>query len=205
LSGASSLYILPLLSSHRESRVDAILTSLGLVFLAEIGDKTQILALLLAARFQRPWPVIGGMVAAVILNHALAVGLGFVVADQIPANWLRWAVAFMFIAMAVWLLIPDKAELGENEARRRNAFVASLIAFFFAEMGDKTQIATIALAARYHSMVTVMIGSSIGMLLADAPVIWFGEKITKRIPGKLLHRVSAILFALFGVGVLLDW
>ncbi len=185
--------------------MDAILTSLGLVFLAEIGDKTQILALLLAARFQRPWPVIGGMVTAVILNHALAVGLGFVVADQIPASWLRWAVAALFLAMAVWLLIPDKATLGETEARQRNAFVASLVAFFIAEMGDKTQIATIALAARYHSMVAVMIGSSIGMLLADAPVIWFGEKITKRIPATLLHRVSAVLFAFFGFAVLMDW
>jgi putative Ca2+/H+ antiporter (TMEM165/GDT1 family) len=201
LSGAFQVYILPPLSLRRESRVDAILTSLGL----EIGDKTQILALLLATRFQRPWPVIGGMIMAVIANHALAVGLGFEVADHIPAGWLRWAVAVMFLAMAVWLLIPDKAELGESQMRERNAFVASLVAFFIAEMGDKTQIATIALAARYHSMLLVMIGSSIGMLLADAPVIWFGEKITRRIPGTLLHRVSAVLFAVFGVGVLLDW
>jgi putative Ca2+/H+ antiporter (TMEM165/GDT1 family) len=185
--------------------LDAILTSLGLVFIAEIGDKTQILALLLAARFQRPWAVIGGMIVAVILNHALAVGLGFVVADTIPAAWLHWAVAIMFIAMAVWLLVPDTAELSESRDRQRNAFLASLIAFFIAEMGDKTQIATIALAARYHSMLLVMIGSSIGMLLADAPVIWFGEKITQRIPGKLLRRVSAALFAVFGIAVFAGW
>ncbi len=185
--------------------MDAILTSLGLVFIAEMGDKTQILALLLAARFQWPWPVIGGMVAAVLLNHTLAVGVGFVVADRIPAGWLRWAVAVMFIAMAAWLLIPDKAELSDSQGRQRNAFVASLVAFFIAEMGDKTQIATIVLAARFHSMVLVMIGSSIGMLLADAPVIWFGEKITQRIPGKLLRRVSAALFAIFGIAVFAGW
>ena len=185
--------------------LDAILTSLGLVFLAEIGDKTQILALLLASRFQRPWPIIGGMIVAVLLNHALAVGLGFIVADHVSADWLRWAVALSFIAMAAWLLVPDTAALSEKLGRRSNAFVASMVAFFIAEMGDKTQIATSALAARFHSLALVLIGSSVGMLLADAPVIWFGEKITRRIPGRLIHRISAALFAVFGIAVFAGW
>ncbi len=157
-----------------------------------MGDKTQILALLLAARFQRPWPVIGGMAVAVLLNHVLAGIVGVVVADQIPADWLKWGVALMFIAMAAWLLVPDTARLADRQGREQNAFLASGVAFFIAEMGDKTQIATIALAARFHSLILVMIGSSIGMLVADAPVIWFGERITRRLPGVLLRRVSAL-------------
>ena len=185
--------------------MDAILTSLGLVFVAEMGDKTQILALLLAARFQKPWPLIGGMLVAVLLNHALAGILGVVVADEVPENWLRWGVAASFLAMAAWLLVPDKAELPERLAGERNAFLTALVAFFIAEMGDKTQIATIVLAARFHSLGLVMIGSSLAMLLADSPVIWFGERITRRLPGRLLRQISAGLFAAFGVAVVAGW
>ncbi|HEY1723517.1 MAG TPA: TMEM165/GDT1 family protein [Magnetospirillaceae bacterium] len=185
--------------------LDAILTSLGLVFLAEMGDKTQILALMLAARFQRPWPIIGGMVAAVLLNHVLAVGVGFIVADRVPADWLRWGVALSFILMAGWLLVPDAAQLSDRWGRQGNAFTASIVAFFIAEMGDKTQVATIALAARFHSISLVLIGSTVGMVLADAPVIWFGEKITQKIPSRLLRRVSAALFAVFGIAVFAGW
>jgi putative Ca2+/H+ antiporter (TMEM165/GDT1 family) len=195
-------------SPFRRPRVfilDAVLTSLGLVFLAEIGDKTQILALLLAARFRRPWPLIGGMIAAVLLNHALAVGVGFAMAERVPADWLRWGVAASFVAMGVWLLVPDTAALSARMGGERNAFLAALVAFFIAEMGDKTQIATIALAARFHSMVPVMIGSALGMTAADGPIIWFGETIAARIPGRLLRRVSASLFAAFGIAVFAGW
>jgi len=185
--------------------LDVILTSLGLVFVAEMGDKTQILALLLATRFRQPWSLIAGMLVAVLLNHALAGGIGFEVAARVPANWLHWGVAASFFAMAAWLLVPDHAELAARYSGARNAFLTALIAFFLAEMGDKTQIATVLLAARYHSLVLVMVGSSIGMLLADAPVIWFGERIMRRVPSRLLRRVSAALFAAFGVGVLAGW
>jgi putative Ca2+/H+ antiporter (TMEM165/GDT1 family) len=191
--------------SRASDPLDAILTSLGLVFIAEIGDKTQILALLLGARFQRPWPIVGGMLVAVLLNHALAGGLGVVVADLVPADWLRRGVAVSFLAMAVWLLVPDRHDLPANYDRRRNAFLTALVAFFIAEMGDKTQIATIALAARFDNLALVMIGSSIGMLAADAPVIWFGERITRRLPGRALRSASAALFAAFGAGVLIGW
>ncbi len=170
-----------------------------------MGDKTQLLALLMAARFQRPWPVFAGMVIAVVANHLLAVGLGVAIGDQIPEAWLPRLVAALFIAMAVWLLIPDKAELPGHHQRERNAFIASLVAFFIAEMGDKTQIATIALATRYQAVVPVLTGSAIGMILADAPVIWLGEKITHRLPARLLRRVSAALFAGFGIAVLAGW
>jgi putative Ca2+/H+ antiporter (TMEM165/GDT1 family) len=185
--------------------LDAILTSLGLVFVAEMGDKTQLLALLMAARFQRPWPIFAGMMVAVIANHLLAVGLGVAIGDQIPEAWLPRLVAALFIAMAAWLLVPDKADLPGHRQRERNAFIAALIAFFIAEMGDKTQIATIALAARFQSVPLVLIGSALGMILADAPVIWLGDKFTHRLPARLLRRISAALFAGFGIAVLAGW
>jgi len=185
--------------------LDAILTSLGLVFVAEMGDKTQLLALVLATRFKRPWPIIAGMLVAVLANHALAGGVGLALADRLPADWLRWAVAASFVIMAAWLLVPDTTPLADRIDPTRNAFVTALVAFFIAEMGDKTQIATVALAARYHSLGLVMIGSSLGMLGADAPVIFFGERITRRVPARLTRQGSAALFAAFGVAVLAGW
>jgi putative Ca2+/H+ antiporter (TMEM165/GDT1 family) len=200
-------------SSHRPpsspiSRVpalDAVLTSLGLVFLAEMGDKTQLLALILATRFKKPWPIIAGMLVAVLANHALAGGLGLALADHLPADWLRWGVAASFVAMARWMLVPDTAPLAEKIDARRNAFATALVAFFIAEMGDKTQIATITLAARYHSLGLVMIGSSLGMLAADAPVIFLGERIVRWLPARLARQGSAALFAAFGVATVAGW
>jgi putative Ca2+/H+ antiporter (TMEM165/GDT1 family) len=198
-------YPAPPAITNTSPTLDAILTSLGLVFVAEMGDKTQILALLLATRFRRPWALIAGMLIAVLLNHALAGGLGIALADRVPADWLRWGVAASFLAMAVWMLVPDKAALSDRYTGESNAFLTALVAFFIAEMGDKTQIATIALAARFDSLSLVMIGSSLGMLLADAPVIFFGERITRRVPGRLVRRISAALFTAFGLAILAGW
>ena len=185
--------------------LDAILTSLGLVFVAELGDKTQILALLLAARLRQPWTILGGMVLAVAANHLLAGGIGIALAQRMSPQHLRWVLALAFLAMAAWLLIPDKVDTPRHHPRERNVFLTALAAFFLAEMGDKTQIATVALAARFHSLALVMVGSTLGILAADAPVIWFGERITRRLPGVQLRRISAALFAGFGAAILAGW
>jgi len=170
-----------------------------------MGDKTQILALLLAARLQRPWPILVGMVLAVSANHLLAGGLGVALADRIPQDWMRWLLAGAFVIMAGWLLVPDAIRAPGEAWSERGAFLTSLVAFFLAEMGDKTQFATVALAARYHSVLPVLAGSTVGMVLADAPVIWFGERITRRIPRRTLRQTTAALFAGFGVAILAGW
>lgn len=184
--------------------MEAFLVSTGLVTLAEFGDKTQLLAFLLAARFRKPMPIIAGILCATLLNHALAGALGGWLSALAHPDILRWALGLSFIAMAVWMMIPDRMD--EDEARIAGGlgiFGATAFAFFLAEMGDKTQIATVALAAHYPSVMAVVIGTTLGMLLANVPAVFIGEKLAGRIPMKLLHGIAALIFAALGIATLL--
>ena len=180
--------------------MEAFLVSTAIVALAEMGDKTQLLALVLAARFRRPWPIVMGIFVATLLNHALAGATGAWVTTVLGPQVLRWVLAVSFIAMAVWMLIPDKLEDGDLEANPRwGVFGTTAIAFFLAEMCDKTQIATVMLAAQYSAWLWVVVGTTLGMLLANAPVVWLGERITRRVPLRTVHAVSAAVFLVLGV------
>ena len=184
--------------------MEALLASTGVVALAEIGDKTQLLAFLLAARFKKPLPIIAGILVATIVNHALAGAVGAWISASIPPGVLRVILGISFIGMAVWTLIPDKIENDEGSAARRlGVFGATLVTFFLAEMGDKTQIATVVLAAHYAMPVTVVIGTTLGMLIADVPAVFVGDKLATRIPLKVVHSVAAGIFALLGIATLL--
>jgi len=187
--------------------MDAFFTSLGLVTLAEMGDKTQLLALFLATRFRRPWPVVAGILAATVVNHTLAGVVGIEVGDLIPQIWLKWGLGLSFLAMGGWSLIPDKLEDGEANKGSTNhgAFWATLVSFFLAEMGDKTQIATMALAAQFKNLLLVASGTTIGMLIADVPAVFLGERLTRVIPAATMRRVAAVLFVVLGVAILLGW
>jgi putative Ca2+/H+ antiporter (TMEM165/GDT1 family) len=171
-----------------------------------MGDKTQLLALLLAARFKRPWPIIAGIFFATVLNHAVAGAVGSWIQQQLGADVLRWVLGLSFLAMAVWMLVPDKLDDDDDAAshRRFGIFGTTVIVFFLAEMGDKTQIATVALAARYDALLPVVVGTTLGMMLANAPVVLLGDKITRKIPITLVHRLAAGIFAVLGVLVLLN-
>ena len=180
--------------------MEAFLVSTGIVALAEMGDKTQLLALVLAARFKKPWPIVAGILVATILNHALAGAAGAWVTTLISPQTLRWILGISFIAMAVWMLIPDKLEKeDESQAPRFGVFATTVLVFFLAEMGDKTQIATVMLAARYNAMIAVVAGTTLGMMLANAPVVWLGERVTRLVPLRVVHVVSACVFAVLGV------
>lgn len=184
--------------------MEAFLVSTGLVALAEFGDKTQLLAFLLAARFRRPVPIIAGILFATVLNHALAGALGGWLSTLAHPDVLRWILGLSFIAMAIWTMIPDRMD--EDDARIASGlgiFGATTLAFFLAEMGDKTQIATVALAAHYPSVLLVVVGTTLGMLLANVPAVFIGEKLAGRIPMKLLHGIAALIFAALGIATLL--
>lgn len=184
--------------------MEALFVSTGVVALAEIGDKTQLLAFLLAARFKKPVPIILGILAATIVNHGLAGALGAWITSAVSSEVLRWVLGLSFIGMAIWTLIPDKIEDEETHiAKRFGVFGATLITFFFAEMGDKTQIATVAMAAHYAAPLTVVIGTTLGMLIADVPAVFVGDKLANRIPMKLVHSIAAAMFAVLGVMTLL--
>jgi putative Ca2+/H+ antiporter (TMEM165/GDT1 family) len=184
--------------------MQAFLVSTGIVALAEMGDKTQLLALVLAARFRRPWPIVLGILVATAVNHALAGALGAWATTLISPQALRWTLGLSFIAMAVWMLIPDKLEEGGTEkAPRFGVFGTTALLFFLAEMGDKTQIATVMLAARYEAYLPVVIGTTLGMMLANAPVVWLGERMTRLVPLRVVHVVSALVFAGLGLAALL--
>ena len=181
--------------------MEAFLVATGVVALAEMGDKTQLLALVLAARFRKPWPIVFGIFTATVVNHALAGAVGAWVTQWLGATALRWILGGSFIAMAIWMLIPDKLdnEDGGNNARF-GVFGTTVLAFFLAEMGDKTQIATVMLAARFvHDYLWVVVGTTLGMMLANAPVVFLGERIMRRVPIKLVHGVSAVIFLVLGV------
>jgi putative Ca2+/H+ antiporter (TMEM165/GDT1 family) len=181
--------------------VEAFLVSTGVVALGEMGDKTQLLAILLAARFRRPLPIILGILLATLVNHAFAGVVGEGVAKALGADLLRWAIGVSFIAMAGWMLIPDKADDEAAGGKQRfGVFGTTLVAFFLAEMGDKTQIATVALAARYHDLVSVVAGTTIGMMLANVPAVFLGDAIANKVSMTLVHTIAAVIFA--GLGLL---
>ncbi|MCM3565205.1 TMEM165/GDT1 family protein [Hydrogenophaga intermedia] len=180
--------------------MEAFLLSTGIVALAEMGDKTQLLSLVLAARFKKPWPIVAGIFVATILNHALAGAAGAWVMAAIGPDVMRWVLGLSFIAMGVWMLIPDKLDEGEvKPVRRMGVFAATTWAFFLAEMGDKTQLATVALGAQYEPLFAVVIGTTLGMMLANAPVVFFGDAITRRVPIKVVHLIAALIFVVLGV------
>jgi putative Ca2+/H+ antiporter (TMEM165/GDT1 family) len=184
--------------------MESLLVSTGVVALAEIGDKTQLLAFILAARFKKPVPIILGILAATIVNHGLAGALGAWITTTVSPGILRWALGLSFIGMAIWTMIPDKIEEEETQvARKFGVFGATLITFFLAEMGDKTQIATVALAAHYAAPVMVVAGTTLGMLVADVPAVFVGDKLASKIPMKLVHSIAAGVFAVLGVATLL--
>lgn len=184
--------------------MDALLVSTGVVALAEIGDKTQLLAFILAARFKKPLPIIAGILCATVVNHGLAGALGAWITHHVSVDILRWVLGVSFIAMAVWTMIPDKIEDEETQiAKKFGVFGATLITFFLAEMGDKTQIATIAMAAHYANPVLVVIGTTLGMLIADVPAVFVGDKLAAKIPMKLVHTIAASIFAVLGIATLL--
>ena len=184
--------------------MEALLISTGVVALAEIGDKTQLLAFILAARFKKPYPIIAGILCATIINHGLAGALGAWITTVISPQTLRWILGVSFIGMAIWTLIPDKIEEEQTQiAKKWGVFGATLITFFFAEMGDKTQIATVALAASYAAPVMVVIGTTLGMMIADVPAVFVANKFADKIPMKLVHSIAAGIFALLGVLTLL--
>lgn len=184
--------------------MESLFVSTGVVALAEIGDKTQLLAFILAARFKKPVPIILGILLATLVNHGLAGALGAWITATIRPEVLRWILGLSFIAMAVWTMIPDKIEEEETHiAHKFGVFGATLITFFLAEMGDKTQIATVAMAAHYAAPVMVVIGTTLGMLIADVPAVFAGDKLAAKIPMRLVHTVAAGIFALLGVATLL--
>ncbi len=179
--------------------------STGVVALGEMGDKTQLLAVVLAAMFKRPWPIVAGIFVATLANHALAGALGGWVASALGPEGLRWIIGLSFIGMAVWMLIPDKLDDEATEGRQRfGVFGTTVLAFFLAEMGDKTQIATVALAARYADVVAVVAGTTIGMMIANVPAVFFGEAVARKVSMKLVHGIAAAVFAVLGVLTLLN-
>jgi putative Ca2+/H+ antiporter (TMEM165/GDT1 family) len=182
--------------------MQALLTSTAVVALAEIGDKTQLLAIVLATRFKRPWPIIAGIFGATIANHFLAALVGAEAASFLKGQWFRYLVAASFIVMAIWTLIPDKLDDADEKPPRFGAFATTLIAFFLVEMGDKTQVATIALAARYHSVVAVMTGTTLGMMLANVPAVFLGNEVIRRVPLAAVRLVAALLFLAIGLWLL---
>ena len=187
----------------RKTLMDAFLVSTSIVALAEIGDKTQLLSFVLAARFQRPWPIIFGILVATLANHAFAAAVGGWLTALIGPEALRWGLGVSFVAMAVWMLIPDKLDADEVKPPRYGVFGATVIAFFLAEMGDKTQVATVALAAQYGQFLWVVAGTTLGMMIANAPAVLIGDKLAERLPVKAVHAVAAVIFAVLGVMVLL--
>jgi len=178
--------------------VEGFFISTGVVALAEIGDKTQLLALLLAAKFRKPWPIVWGILAATVCNHALAGAVGSWIARAVDPTWMRWTLGASFIAMAAWTLVPDKYEEQEAAHPRFGVFVATAVAFFLVEMGDKTQVATVVLAAKYSSLFAVVAGTTFGMMLANVPAVWLGEVAAAKLPLKLVRGVAAAIFFILG-------
>jgi putative Ca2+/H+ antiporter (TMEM165/GDT1 family) len=184
--------------------VEALFVSIGVVALAEVGDKTQLLAFILAARFKKPFPIIAGILCATIVNHALAGALGAWITTAVRPEILRWVLGLSFVGMAVWTMIPDKIEEEETKvAGKLGVFGATLVTFFLAEMGDKTQLATVAMAAHYGQPVKVVIGTTLGMLLADVPAVLVGDRVASRFPMRLVHLIAAAIFLVLGVATLL--
>jgi len=184
--------------------LEAFLVSTGIVALAEVGDKTQLLSFILAAKFRRPWPIALGILVATLANHAFAGAIGSWITTLLSPTALRWVLGIGFLAMAAWILVPDECD--EDDAclpGTASVFTATLIAFFLAEMGDKTQIATVALAAQYQAFVAVVAGTTLGMMIANVPAVLLGDRIAHKLPIKLVHGIAAAVFAVLGVATLL--
>ena len=182
-----------------EKKLEAFLVSTGIVTLAEMGDKTQLLSFVLAARFRRPWPIVAGILIATAANHAFAAALGEWVTRLVGRDLLQWLLAGSFLAMAVWMLIPDKLDGVKSGAARFGVLGTTIIAFFLAEMGDKTQIATVALAAKYAAFGAVVAGTTLGMMVANVPAVFLGERLAQRVPLRLTRTLAALIFAVLGV------
>lgn len=179
--------------------MEAFFLSTGIVALAEIGDKTQLLAFILAAKLKKPWPIIAGILVATIANHGFAGAVGSWLTSMVGPETLRWVLGVSFIGMAAWTLVPDKFDEDDAKLARFGVFGTTLIAFFLAEMGDKTQFATIALAAKYDQFLAVVAGTTLGMMLANVPAVLLGNKIAERMPTKIVHRIAAAIFLVMGV------
>lgn len=180
----------------------AFAVSVGVVALAEIGDKTQLLALVLAAKFRKPWPIIAGIFFATLANHFLAGVVGVWLTSALGPEAMRWILGISFLAMAVWMLIPDKLDEDSGARMARGAFMTTLVSFFLVEIGDKTQIATVALAAKYDALAAVVAGTTVGMMLANIPAVLLGNVAAEKLPVRLVHGVAAVIFALIGIAVL---
>jgi Ca2+/H+ antiporter, TMEM165/GDT1 family len=182
--------------------MEAFLISTGIVALAEIGDKTQLLSFMLAAKFRKPLPIVMGILVATLFNHAFAAAIGTWVTTLLGPETLRIVLGVSFLAMAIWILIPDKFEEGDAKLAHYGVFMTTLIAFFLAEMGDKTQIATVALAAQYHTFGAVVAGTTAGMMLANVPAVYLGHRVVDRLPVQLVHRIAAVVFLVMGVATM---
>jgi putative Ca2+/H+ antiporter (TMEM165/GDT1 family) len=183
--------------------LEAFLVSTGIVALAEVGDKTQLLSFILAAKFRKPWPIVLGILVATIANHAFAGAIGAWVTSLMSPETLRWVLGLSFLAMAAWILVPDKFDEKDAKLAHMGVFGTTLIAFFLAEMGDKTQIATVALAAQYQAFVAVVAGTTLGMMIANVPAVLLGDRIAHRLHVKLVHGIAAAIFAVLGIATLL--
>jgi len=181
--------------------MEALLTSTLVVAIAEIGDKTQLLAIVLAARFRKPLPIVLGILAATLLNHALAASFGWLVAQQVSGRTFQLALGVAFVAMAAWALVPDKEDEGAGERSAGGVFLTTLIAFFLVEIGDKTQIATSLLAARFQNVALVTLGTTAGMMLANVPAVFLGEAVTRIVPMKVVRTSAALVFAAIGLWI----
>ncbi|MCA3217669.1 MAG: TMEM165/GDT1 family protein [Burkholderiales bacterium] len=178
--------------------MEALLVSTALVALAEMGDKTQLLSFVLAGRFKRPWPILAGIFCATLANHFLAGWVGVWLASMVSPQTLKWIVAIAFFAFGLWALVPDKLEQTRTTTAR-SVFITTLVVFFFVEMGDKTQLATVALAARYEQLVAVVLGTTAGMMIANAPAVWLGEALAQKVNMKAMRWIAATLFIILGV------
>jgi len=185
--------------------LEAFLVSTGVVALAEIGDKTQLLALVLAARYRKPVPIVLGILVATLANHALAGAAGAWISALIGPGVMRWILGLSFIAMAAWTLLPDQYEDVNASAPRYGVFVTTVVAFFLLEMGDKTQLATVALAAKYSSLAAVVAGTTLGMMLANLPAVMLGDVAAKKLSLRVVHGIAAAIFLVLGVSVLLGF
>ena len=183
--------------------MESFLVSTGIVALAEIGDKTQLLAFILAAKFRKPVPIVLGILVATIANHACAGALGAWVTTLLAPETLRWVLGLSFLGMAVWTLIPDKFDEAYAQLAKYGLFGTTMVAFFLAEMGDKTQVATVALAAQYQAFISVVAGTTFGMMLANVPAVLLGDRIADKMPVRLVHTIAAGIFALLGIATLL--
>ncbi|MCS3903393.1 putative Ca2+/H+ antiporter (TMEM165/GDT1 family) [Methylohalomonas lacus] len=183
--------------------MDAFITSTVAVAIAEIGDKTQLLSLLLVARYRKPWPILWAILLATLLNHGLSAALGVSLSRFIEGDWLNIFLAFAFIAVGLWMLIPDSDDNLATDNRHHGVFLTTLVLFFIAEIGDKTQVATVLLAARFESVVAVTLGTTVGMLLANAPVLWLGNRFCRELPLRAIHVSASLLFILIGLWTLI--